>query len=261
MYGVVIIDDEPIIVEGLSKSIPWGNWGCQVVGTAADGDEGLQVIREKKPDILISDICMPTMSGLAMIAALKSEYPEMEITILSGYREFEYAREAIRLGVTRFLMKPSKMEELREAMDVMVAHLQQKEASHELAFTEHADTGELVEEEALEVSTAGSFIIKNAIKYMEEHYMEKLKLSDVADHVYVSQWHLSKLLNGYAGQSFSDMLNTIRIDHAKELLEDPSLRISDITDMVGFLDIAHFSRVFKKLTGVSAGEYRNRKIS
>lgn len=230
-----------------------------MVATAGDGEEGLRAIREEKPDILFSDICMPTMSGLAMIAALKSEYPEMEILILSGYREFEYAREAIRLGVTRFLMKPSKMEELKEAMDTMVEHLRQREeVLPEMMEKEPEPVEEMIGEAEEETSSAGGFIIKNAVKYMEEHYMEKLKLSDVADHVYVSQWHLSKLLNGYAGQSFSDMLNTIRINHAKELLENPSLRISDITDMVGFLDIAHFSRVFKKLTGVSANEYRNR---
>lgn len=93
--------------------------------------------------------------------------------------------------------------------------------------------------------------------YIEENYREKLKLSDVADQVYVSQWHLSKLLNRYLGQNFSEILNGIRINKAKELLKDPALRIGDIADEVGFLDMAHFSRVFKKQVGISANEYRN----
>lgn len=93
--------------------------------------------------------------------------------------------------------------------------------------------------------------------YIEENYKEKLKLSDVADQVYVSQWHLSKLLNRYLGQNFSEILNGVRINKAKELLKDPSLRIGDIADEVGFLDMAHFSRVFKKQVGISANEYRN----
>lgn len=80
---------------------------------------------------------------------------------------------------------------------------------------------------------------------------------DVADKVYVRQWHLSKLLNKYTGQNFSELLNQIRMKKAKELLGNPSLRISDIAEEVGFLDMAHFSRVFKKLAGVSANEYRN----
>ena len=82
-------------------------------------------------------------------------------------------------------------------------------------------------------------------------------LADVADHCYVSQWHLSKLLNKHTGENFSVALNKARIAEAKELLQDPSRRIYDIAEEVGFQDLAHFSRVFKKLEGISANEYRN----
>ena len=81
----------------------------------------------------------------------------------------------------------------------------------------------------------------------------------MADQVYVSQWHLSKLLNKHTGKTFSDILNSARIDKAKELLNDPSLRICDVAEMVGFQDLAHFSRVFKKIENMSANEYRNTK--
>ena len=173
----------------------------------------------------------------------------MQITILTGFRDFEYAREAIRLGVTRFLLKPSKMEELEEAVEVMVKNLSGRKDGEE----EEKKVGEWEPEE----SAAGSFIAQNAVKYIEENYMEKLKLSDVADQVYVSQWHLSKILNRHVEKSFSDILNHVRIEKAKELLKEPSLRIGDIAEKVGFLDMAHFSRVFKKQTGFSANEYRN----
>lgn len=123
MYKVVIIDDEPIIAEGLSKAVHWEKWDCQVVATAENGQSGIEIIKREHPDILFSDIRMPGMDGLSMIAALKSEHPYMQITILTGFRDFEYAREAIRLGVTRFLLKPSKMEELEEAVEVMVKNL------------------------------------------------------------------------------------------------------------------------------------------
>ena len=91
MYKAVIIDDEPIIVKGLEKTIKWEDLGCVVAGTAGNGAEGLELIRREKPDILITDICMPKMDGLAMIAALRSEFPDMEVTILTGYRDFDYA--------------------------------------------------------------------------------------------------------------------------------------------------------------------------
>lgn len=259
MYKVVIVDDEPIIVEGLKKTIPWEKWECEVVGTAEDGCEGVEVIAESKPDIVISDISMPEMDGLAMIAALKSEYPEMEVSILTGFRDFDYAQKAIRLGVTRFLLKPSKLEEIEEAILAMVSNIEEKRKKKQDMET-YAEIVAEEDGEEPEESVAGSFVVNNAIKYIEENYMIKIKLSDVAEHVYVSQWHLSKLLNRYTGQSFSDVLNNIRIEKAKELLKDPSLRIGDIADMVGFLDMAHFSRVFKKQAGISANEYRNGKL-
>lgn len=80
----------------------------------------------------------------------------------------------------------------------------------------------------------------------------------MADHVYVSQWYLSKLLHRETGKSFPDLVNGIRIREAKKLLQDPHLRISDVSEQIGFMDPAHFSRAFKRETGMSAGEYRKR---
>lgn len=242
----MIIDDEPIIAEGLAKVVPWEKWDCEVVATACDGLSGQELIRENRPDLIICDICMPGQSGLRMIAALKSEFPNMEVAILTGYRDFDYAQQAIRLGVTRFLLKPSDIKELEEAVDTMVHNLQKKGISSQNdSLTEDRD------------NAAGSFIVNNAIQYMREHYNEKITLSDLAEKIYVSQWHLSKLLNRHMGKNFSEILNSIRIEKAKELMKDPSLRIGDIAEQVGFLDMAHFSRVFKKLTGIPANEYRN----
>ena len=246
MYHVVIIDDEPIIVEGISKLVPWEKYGCCVTACAYDGKEGLVTIREKKPDIIFTDISMPGLDGLKMIAALKSEFPDMQISILTGFRDFDYCQEAIRLGVCRFLLKPSKLEEIEEALAVMAENLKKKGvASHE---------------ESQEENCAGSFIVKNALAYMEEHYNEKLTLALVAEKTYVSQWHLSKLLNKHENRNFSEILNQIRVEHAKELLKEMQLRIVDISEMVGFTDVAHFSRVFKKMEGISANEYRNTRL-
>jgi len=189
---------------------------------------------------------MPGRDGLKMIAALKVEFPDMMICILTGYRDFDYAQTAIRLGVTRFLLKPSNMSEIEEAVETMVAKLKKQR-------------GDAPEEEHEEEGKAGSFIVKNALQYMEENYKNKITLNDVAENTYVSQWHLSKLLNKHTGKSFSDLLNQIRISQAKLLLMDPSLRVSDVAEMVGFLDVAHFSRVFKKQAGMSANEFRNKQ--
>ena len=258
MYKVMIVDDEPIIVEGLSRSIAWDKWNCKVVATAHDGLEGKKSIEEYRPDIIFMDINMPEMDRISMIAAIKSQFPNLQICVLTGFRDFEYAREAIRLGVTRFLLKPSNMDELEEAISAMCANLKKKAITgeEETASSENSE-GQAAADEDKKESASSSFIVKNALTYIEENYKQKLTLGEVAEKTYVSQWHLSKLLNRHTGQSFSDILNHTRIEHAKELLKDPSLRIGDISEQVGFLDLAHFSRVFKKQEGVSANEYRN----
>ncbi|MBO4506209.1 MAG: response regulator [Lachnospiraceae bacterium] len=260
MYKVVIIDDEPIIVEGLSRAVDWSRWDCRVAGFAYNGKEGLDVIRKERPNILISDIRMPEIDGLTMVAALKSEFPHMQISILTGYRNFEYAKKAIELGVTRFLLKPSKLDELEEAIVVMKKKLDDVVRVYPelISDTLPSPEGEEDNGEELEDSPASSFIVHNAIEYIKEHYADKLRLSDVADEIYVSQWHLSKLINKHTGSNFSEILNGIRIEKAKQLLKDPALKIYDIAEQVGFSDLTHFSRVFKKLEGISANEYRNK---
>ena len=257
MYKVVIVDDEPIIVEGLSRVIKWQQYGCALVGTASSGAEGLELIRKENPDIIFSDIAMPGMNGLQMIAAIRVEHPHTMISILTGYRDFDYAQTAIRLGVCRFLLKPSNLSEIEEAIQFMVKELDEKMPLLQKA----EEKAEPAEEPVVENDgSAGSFIVKNALEYMEQNYREKFTLTELAEKMYVSQWHLSKLLNKHTKKSFSELLNEIRVKEAKELLKDPSLRVGDVAEMVGFLDIAHFSRVFKKYTNMSANEYRNTKL-
>lgn len=250
MYRAMIVDDEDIIVEGLTKILPWAKYDCRVVATAGDGKRALDLIRTLKPDLLFTDIRMPGMDGLALIAALRSEFPNMQVSILSGYPDFEYAQRAMQLGVVRYCSKPSKMVQLEEALAEMIKRLKKQENLPK----------EETPVEPPENEGAQNFIIKNALEYIEEHYAEKLTLTEVAQSVYVSQWHLSKLIAKNTGQSFSELLNGVRIGHAKELLNDPSLKIWEISERVGFNDVTHFSRIFKKMENRSANEYRNQVL-
>lgn len=246
MYKVVLVDDESIIVEGLRRVVDWSAHHCEVVVCAHDAVSGAQAVRQYRPDILFTDIKMPGEDGLTMLAGLRGEFPRMQIAVLTGYRDFEYAQRAIRLGVCRFLLKPSKMDEIEEALTCMTAQLDQLPA----------EPSQEAEPEGEELP-ANSFLVRQAQGYILEHHADRLSLQEVADHCYVSQWHLSKLLNRHLGQTFYDLLNSVRVQQAKSLMEDPSLRISEIAERVGYADTAHFSRVFKKLEGVSAGEWRN----
>ena len=249
MYRVVLVDDERIILDGLSRAVPWEELGCEVVGTASNGAEGLKLIREVRPDMLLTDIRMPNMDGLSMIAALRSEFPRLQIAVLTAFRDFEYAQTALNLGVCRYLLKPSKMDELLEAVRLMTARLD--------ALPPLPEEAEPEDDPAAAGSDAGNFIVRQAMDYMRAHCAEHLSLGDVADHVYVSQWHLSKLINRHVGQSFFDILGRMRMDRAKALLEDGSLRIHAVAEQVGYSDVAHFSKSFKRFEGMTPGEYRD----
>ena len=242
MYRVVLIDDERLIVEGLRKVVKWEDYRCEVVATAMDAASGAAAIRQFQPHILFTDIRMPGEDGLTMLAGLRSEYPDMQVVVLTGFCDFQYAQEAIRLGAARFLLKPSKMSEINEVLRELTERLD-KAAPEE-------ETEELREH-------SGSFLVRRATAYIESHYAEKLTLQDVADACYISQWHLSKLLSKHTDGNFHDVLNSVRIDAAKRLLRDPSLKIGEIGEMVGYADTAHFARVFKKILGMSANEYRS----
>lgn len=173
----------------------------------------------------------------------------MLVTVLSGYGDFNYAQEAIRLGVSRYLLKPSKMADIHEALDFMTVQLRRREDPSETAVQENPA-------EEKKEQGADNYIIRQALCFMEEHFAEKLTLQEVADRCYVSQWHLSKLLNKFEKHSFYDILNDIRVRKAKVLLKNPRLKVSEISELVGYADPAHFAKIFKKITGLSANEFR-----
>ncbi|MCL1790386.1 MAG: response regulator [Peptococcaceae bacterium] len=268
MFRVILIDDEPVVITVLRKAVNWEKYDCQVVGTAFDAKSGAAAVREHNPDIIFTDIRMPNEDGLSMLAGLKSEFPNMQVTILTGHREFEYAKRAIDLSATRFLLKPAKPAEIEEALGAMTKKLLERSPRRvegaPMWTSAHGDVLKEGAPESIPMDSAQTtsldthhFVVNAAIRHMRQSCAEKLTLSDVADKIYVSQWHLSKLLSRYVGKNFYDLLNEARIEKAKELLQDPQFRISTISEMVGFADVSHFSRIFKKIENVTPKAYRN----
>lgn len=120
---VLIVDDEPIIRKGISSKIDWDKLQLTKAGEARNGMEAMAVIRQLKPDIVITDIRMPQMDGLQFIDLAKREYPHIQFIIISGYNDFEFARQAIRFGVTDYLLKPVNKEELKQALLIVKERL------------------------------------------------------------------------------------------------------------------------------------------
>ena len=117
MLRAFLVEDESIIRETLRDTVPWGQYGYVLAGEAGDGEMALPLIRQLKPDILITDIRMPFMDGLALSKLVSQEFPDMKIIIISGHDDFEYAQQAIHIGVERYLLKTKKKKAL---LDVLV---------------------------------------------------------------------------------------------------------------------------------------------
>lgn len=116
MLKVFLVEDESIVREGLRDNIPWQQYGYQFVGEAGDGEMALPLIQKTKPDVLLTDIKMPFMDGLSLSRLVHQEFPDMKIIIMSGYDDFEYAREAIRVGVEQYLSKPITRASLQKVL-------------------------------------------------------------------------------------------------------------------------------------------------
>lgn len=119
MISVFLCEDEFVVREGIKNLIDWNGNGYEFVGEASDGELALPMIRELKPDILITDIKMPFMDGLTLAGIVREELPDVEIVILSGYEEFEYAKAGIKLGVAQYLTKPISAEDLLRELDFL----------------------------------------------------------------------------------------------------------------------------------------------
>jgi len=131
--NVVIVEDNPLTVRSLVETIDWQSLGCEVVGTAFDGESGKKLIMEMQPDILLTDIRMPQSNGLDMIEAVREHVPDCKVIIITGYEEFQYANKAIKLSVFDYLLKPVDNEEvMRSVANAVSATRKNRERDSEL---------------------------------------------------------------------------------------------------------------------------------
>ena len=116
LYRIILVDDEEEVRKGIIKKINWETLGFEVVGDAENGQDALEKIEQLEPDVIMTDIRMPYMDGLELIAKIRQKYPSMKVLIFSGYDDFEYAQQAIKLNVTEYILKPVNVEELTEIL-------------------------------------------------------------------------------------------------------------------------------------------------
>lgn len=246
MIRLIIVEDEDFIRRGLVHTMDWLSMDCVVVGEAADGQDGLELIRTLKPDIVISDIRMPYLDGISMIReALKDT--DFKSILLTSYAEFDYAKRAIEISVSSYLLKPVAEEDLAEAILKIRMDLVDKTRENHTLADEIRDIIRQKEEK--------EYYVVKALKKIMEHYDQKLNIEAVAEELGVSSSYLSRRFKKVTGNTFLDILNEYRIIQSVKLLASGQYRVGEIAEKTGFSDYKHFYSVFKKYTGISPSDY------
>ncbi len=237
MWRAIIIDDEPIVREVLVSYIAWADLNLEVIDTCEDGVQALPRILDQKPDIVLTDIFMPGLSGIELLEQLRSQGAACEVIIVSGSSEFAHAQRAVQLGAFDYLLKPIGADTLRTCLEKCINKLAAARREERL--------------EALPVSEHYSIYTQRALQYIHAHFREPLQLGTVARDISISKSHLSKVFKEDTGSAFNEYLIAYRMNAAHALLREGSYKIYEVAAMVGYTDVVHFSKMFKKAFNVS----------
>lgn len=239
---VLLVDDEIMIREGFKKLFDWEAHECVIVGEAADGMEAITKIDKEQPDIVIMDINIPIINGLKVIQLSRVKYPSMAFVIVSGYDDFSYCREALRLQITDYILKPVNYEEFGSCIDRLEISLYNNEVKEK----------PVVKKER---------VITGITKYMQEHLSEDVSLHILSEEFHLNSQYISQLFRNEIGVNFLTYLTNIRMEHAKKLLLSSSLSIAEVSEQSGYGDYRVFTKVFKKSEGITPSQYRRDFLS
>ncbi len=243
-YHILLVEDEYYIRQGLAHKIEELDDIYVIVGQAANGSEALEILQKTSVHLVITDIQMPVMDGLELCRQINILYPDIVTIVLSGYNEFEYAREALRNNVFDYLLKPVSEDDLIAALSSAQVRLEKNY--------------EFVGDSVLPAYSARSYV-ERMIQHFQNHYMEEIDLGSYAEELGFSAAYLTKIFKRYAGMTPMRFLTTIRISNAKKLLDTTDLSVQQIGERVGYNDQFHFSKTFSKITGMSPMAFRNRR--
>lgn len=237
MYKAIIIDDEPWTILDIEQTFALEDMGFEIIGSFRSPLKALPAIISKTPDLIITDIRMPGMTGLELIQKVRAQRLNCEFIIVSGYNDFAYAKEAITYGVTGYCLKPLDPAETAACLERARDALNRRST----------------------LSSAPAYIddtFERILNYMSTHFPEKLTLKSLAAAFDMNPNYCCTLFTKYLGKTFSQHLTGLRITEAQSLLKSANHSLERIAQMVGYSDYFYFSKVFKKQCGYSPKEYR-----
>ncbi|MGI6008390.1 MAG: response regulator transcription factor [Ruminococcus sp.] len=256
-YNIMIVDDEKYVREAIQDAVEWENYGVEVVKTAANAPEALDYLERakkheegyKKVDLILTDVRMPVVNGIDLIRQVARDYPKVDTIIISGYAEFDYARQALRYGAKDYLLKPISEGALIDAV------LNRKNSREKKELLEQTGESQEPAENIHYSSTVRRIIsiVNNEISN------EDLSLKWIsANRLFLNENYLGKLFQKETGRKFNTWLLEKRMTMAMRLMaEDPDAQIQSIADQTGYGNNSqYFSIAFKKYTGKTPSEYK-----
>ena len=239
----MIVDDERSIREALSIILDWQVLGIEIVGLYRNGAEAFDALLDEYPDIVLTDIKMPGLSGLELLSRARSAEMDAVFVILSGYAEFEFAKQAMRFGVRHYLLKPISEEQLLNVM-TEVRNECLLRLPRTISERQHPVSGDLIR------------IIKT---YVRANIADpNLSLGQISQNeLFMNADYVSKQFAKKTGERFSAYVTRKRVELACALLTSGNLRVNEVAEQTGFgNNIQYFSRIFKKNTGITPSEYQ-----
>lgn len=247
MYKALIIDDEKPVQIAISKLGKWHHYNIQTPEIASNGEQGLKIMREIHPSIVFVDMNMPIMDGCSFLEIASKEFPDCKFIVVSGYDSFTYAHNALRCGVIDYLLKPIEEKALSGAIEKAISMLSDSDYPYEQpASTKPLSPAEMVQD---------------IREYIESNYCQNFKLSVFEEKYHFSAAYLTKLFRSTYGYSIYEYVLKMRMERAKELLENPDIKILDIAERLGYADNHYFSKAFKNYYEISPSQYRNDYLS
>ncbi len=248
MYKALIIDDEKPVQIAIQKLGHWKYYHTDPPHLAVNGKDALNAMREFHPDLVFVDMNMPVMDGASFLMKASQEFPQSQYIVVSGYDQFSYAQQAIRYGACEYLLKPVVKEELNAAIEKALLRI-----DPDAVFGESSETvpEEISPEEVVR-------IIK---EYIESNYCQNIKITMFAEKYFLSIEYLTKLFRNKYGFTIYEYVLKLRMERAKELLEDENNKIIDIAGRLGYADNHYFSKAFRTYYNISPSQYRKEFLS
>ncbi|MBN2659309.1 MAG: response regulator [Spirochaetales bacterium] len=244
MYTLLLVDDEYPELEGLQYTVDWKGLGFDLQMATTSATEAMDFLTRQKVAVMVSDISMPVMSGLELFSRAKEFNPSIKALFISGHAEFSYAKRALEENAYGYILKPVDDDELIQKLKQLKRELDE-------------NLGDLASIPSEDKKHDESLLIRDIKRIVEEEIEQGVYLKELAVRLGFTANHIGHVFFQETGEHFSTYLTRKRLDKSKILLKNPSLKIYEVADRLGYKTISHFNRVFKRKFGITPGEYRD----